>query len=210
MPNQARISTSSTAHNRISVETSWRTRRLAAILVSLWFGGILVVALAAPAAFRSVDAVMTAPPEVVAKTMQQIGPASMREILHYQVSEANRQLFDLWGWVQLTLGAVIFLMLLFLSTSGRATLGVSLAMLLLAALMHFLLIPRISEIGREMRAAMKAAPADALRRFQFLHLGFTAFELGVVVLGTVLLVLLLRSRGGFTTVRRDGFRAEAG
>jgi len=167
-------------------------------------GAILMVALAAPAAFRSVDGVMQAPPPATAKLIKEMGPSAVREILHYQVGEANRHMFETWGVVQLVLGVAVFLPLLFFSTVSRPVLGLSLGMLLLAALMEFLMIPRIVDAGRAIRAGISGQPSAAIERFRMLHLGFTAFELAVALLGAVLLVLLLRNRrtGGFA--RRSG------
>ncbi len=196
MANEQRIANHSAALNRITPESSSLTRRLAAIVISIWFGGILLVALAAPIAFRSVDKVLAAPPESVAKALKTLGPSLTREILRYQASESNRLLFDTWGWVQLGLAVAVVILLLFLSNVGRTSLGISLGMMLMAVLMNFLLIPRISEIGRQMQASMQTRPDDLVERFQLMHYGFTAFELAVVALGTILLVLLLRGRRG--------------
>jgi len=159
-----------------------------------------MVALAAPAAFRSVDEVLTAPPPTTAKLIKELGPTAVREVLQYQVGESNRLMFETWGIVQLSLGTLIFLLLLFFSSVGRPALGLSLGMLLMALLMQFIMIPRIVDTGREMRASMAARPAAVLGKFRMLHLGFTAFELAVVLLGTILLVLLLQAGAAATTV----------
>jgi hypothetical protein len=196
LANEHRIAKSPAALNRIAPESSSLTRRIAAIVISIWFGGILLVALAAPAAFRSVDSVLAAPPDSVAKAVKTLGPSLTREILRYQVSESNRLLFDVWGWLQLGLAVGVLILLLFLSNVGRTTLGISLGMTLMAALMNFLLIPGISDLGRRMQASMHARPDELAERFRLMHYGFTAFELAVVALGTVLLVLLLRGRSG--------------
>lgn len=202
MSSEPRTVTSSTALNRIAPESSSLTRRIAAVLVSMWLGGILMVALSAPATFRSVDGVLTSPPESVSKAVDTLGPTLTRQILHYQVSEANRMLFDAWGWVQLTLALGIVLLLLFFSNVGRMTLGLSLGMLFMAGLMNFLLIPRIAEAGRQLRASLQVQPAELAERFRLMHYGFTAFELTVVALGAMLLVLLLRGRSGIGQHRR--------
>lgn len=190
-------------HNQITRESSWLARRLAATLIGIWLGGILLVALSAPATFRSVDAVLAAPPPVVEKAVEQMGPRTVRDLLHYQVSEANRQVFETWGWVQLALGGLLFLLLLFLTTVGKTQVGLSLGMLLMAVLMNSLLIPRISEIGRQMSSRTQVQPGQLEERFRLLHTGFTTFELAVVMLGTILLVLLLRSRGAAALARRE-------
>ncbi len=174
------------------------TRRLVAVLVSIWFGGILLVALAAPASFRTVDPTLKSPPPAVEKVMKAVGPAAARDALRYQVSEVNRAMFNIWGWMQLGLGVVIFLLLLFMSTVGRLSLILALAMMLLSILMRFVLIPRISDITREIQTTGAAAAADKL---QLLHGGYSVFQLSVMVLGSILLVLLLRSRGTHRVVK---------
>lgn len=168
------------------------TRRFVAVLVSIWFGGILLVALAAPASFRTVDPALAAPPPAVAKVIKAVGPAATRDALRYQVSEVNRAMFETWGWVQLGLGAAVFLLLLFMSTVGRTALVISLAMMALAVVMRFVLIPRISDVTREVQSVSGPVTTDKL---QLLHGGYSVFQLSVVVLGSILLVLLLRSRG---------------
>lgn len=174
------------------------------MLTGAWLGAILMVALAAPAAFRSVDEVMSSPPPATAKMIKDLGPTAVREVLHYQVGEANRLMFETWGIVQMVLAGLIFLLLLFFSTVGRPALGLSLGMLLLALLMQFVMIPRIVESGRDMRASLSARPAAVMERFRMLHLGFTTFEMAVVLLGAILLILLLRNRRVGGTARRSG------
>jgi Domain of unknown function (DUF4149) len=196
LANEHRIASQSAALNRITPESSSLTRRIASILIGIWFGGILLVALAAPTAFRSVNSVLAAPPESVAKALKTLGPSLTRDILRYQASESNRLLFDTWGWVQLGLAVCVVILLLFLSNVGRPTLGLSIGMLLMAALMNFMLIPGISEIGRQMQASLNVRPDQLAERFRLMHYAFTAFELVVVALGTILLVLLLRGRRG--------------
>jgi len=197
MSNQARLARpSSTALNRVPHETSSLLRRAAAILIGIWFGGILLVALAAPASFRSVDSAFAAPPEVLSSAVKTLGPSTTRELLMYQVSEANRLLFETWGWVQSGLAVTVFIILLFGTTVGRPALAATVVQLLLALLMQFFMIPRISEIGRQMRARAGVTPQEMLDKFKILHLGFTAFELAVVITGSVLLVYLLRRPSG--------------
>ena len=188
--------------NRIAPETSWLTRRIAAIILSIWFGGILLVALSTPSALHSVNSVLTSPPESVAKAVKTLGPGLTREILYYQAGEANRVLLDVWGWAQLGFALAVVVLLLFLSNVGRAELGLSLGMMLLAVFMIFLLIPRIAQTGRLTPASAQAASADLAEKIRLMHYGFTAFELTVVALGSMLLVLLLRGRRSSNSSRR--------
>ncbi len=193
---EQQIGTPPSVLNRISPESSALVRRVTAVIIGIWFGGILLVALAAPATFRSVDSVLAAPPESVAKAVKTLGPGLTREILQFQIGEANRTLFAVWGWAQLGFGLTILILLLFMSNVGRPALGLSLAMMALAVLMNFVLIPGIADAGRGMRATLQTGPAGLAGRFRTMHIGFTVFELSVVALGSVLLFLLLRSRRG--------------
>ena len=189
----------SSTPGRLGQESSSLVRRLAAVLIGVWFGAILVVALGAPAAFHSVDGVLASPPPSVAKAVEALGPGPTRNILRYQVSEANRMLFEIWGWVQVGLGLTVVVLLLFLSNAGRSSLWLSVAMLAMAVMMNSLLIPRMEDTGRQMAFSVHATPAelaDRYQRFEWMHFGFSAFELIVVALGAILLVLLLRSRRG--------------
>ena len=86
----------------ISPEASWLVRRLVAVLVSAWLGGILMVALSAPAAFQSVDFSLKSPPPSMLKAVKLLGEPAVHEILRFQVGEANRLMFETWGTVQLS------------------------------------------------------------------------------------------------------------
>ncbi|MBL0159159.1 MAG: hypothetical protein IPP47_18900 [Bryobacterales bacterium] len=194
MSTESRAASQSASLNRIAPESSWLCRRVAAVLVGIWFGGILLVALAAPASLQSVDSVLTSPPQSITKAVKSLGPELTREILQFQAGEANRVMFLIWGWTQLALAGAVVILLLFLSNVGRTVLGLSFAMMLLAALIKFLVISRIAASGRLTQASVQIAPAELAERLRFMYYTFAAFELVVVVLGSVLLVLLLGGR----------------
>lgn len=203
MANQARVKSSKTAHNRISHQTSWVTRRITAVLLSMWLGGILLALLVAPAQYRSVDSTMVSPPPHIARAMKLVGQTAMRDVLQYQALESSRVVLEWWGLMQVALGLSVFLLLLFMSTAGRPALGLSLGMLLMALLQEFFLIPRISQIGQDMRLTAQSQIAEVSAKLRALHLGFTAFEMTVVLVGAVLLGLLLRNRPGFSGNRNS-------
>lgn len=193
----------SSAHERVSQETSWLARRFAAILLGIWLGGILVVSVATPAAFLSVDEVLTTPSAATAKALKLLGPATVRELLFHQVGETNRALFHFWGWTQMILAATVFILLLFFTTVRRPVLGLSVGMLLMSVLMNVFLIPRIGAIGGEMRAGTRLDPVEALEKFRLLHMGFALFEVAVALLIVILVALLLRARSKSTRMRRS-------
>lgn len=161
-----------------------------------------MAALAAPAAFSSVDVTLKFRTPAVNQAIKALGEGGVHDLLRYQVGEANRQIFELWGTLQVIYGAVVFFLLLFFSHVRRLGLGVSLAMLLLSAGMKWLLIPTIVETGRTLHTARGAQAEAAARNFRALHTAFSTFEAAVAVLGVLLLVLLLRRRHSGRTSRR--------
>ena len=181
---------------------SWLARRIAAMLLGIWLGGILMISVATPAAFLSVDDLLASPSATTGKALKLLGPVTVKELLFQQVGESNRSLFNFWGYTQLTLATLVFLLLLFFTTVRRPVLGLSLGMLLMALLMNVFLIPRIGAIGREIRAGTRVDPVEALEKFKLLHMGFTLFELAVALLGLILAALLLRARSKSTRMRR--------
>lgn len=148
-----------------------------------------MVSIAAPASFRTVERVMAERPEIVAATIEKLGPVTARDLLRYQVAEANRLMFSIWGWVQFFLSAALLLLLIFLSNAGRLSLICSGLMSAVAALANFVLIPRIVELARTNMKGVGSA-----ERFELMHAGFTTFQVAILVLGLTLLFSLFRRR----------------
>jgi hypothetical protein len=172
-------------------------RMFASAFVGLWLGGILLIALAIPVSFRSVGEAMSTPTPALAKAIKAVGPASAQQVLHEQISESNRGIFRVWGYIQIAFGAGLFLFLLFGTRIGRTGLAVGMIMLLLALAMGMILVPRIEAISRAVE--MYGPAGGDMEQFRWLHQGFTAFEFVVAGLGAVLFGLLARSG-------RDGSR----
>lgn len=175
-----------------AAHTDRLARRMLILLIGIWFGSMLVVVLAVPRSFQSVDLVMADPAPEISKAIREIGPIRARMVLHHQISESNRMLLQGWGWAQLGLGLLVFGIVLFGTKSGRVAIGLAGLMLLVAAVTQFLLIPRLHEISRATDFAPAMAGSPATDRFLVLHRGFVAFEAVIGVLGTVLLGLLFR------------------
>jgi len=189
------------SYSRITPEGSWLVRRVCAVLVSAWLGGIVLVSLGAPAVFRAGEVVLRHPAPPHASMLRQIPAEQMRDFLRYHAGEANNQMFAIWGTMQVVYGAALCVLLLFFTNVGKTRLGLAGAMLLLALFMKFYLIPAVAETSRLFRAG---GLADVGRRFQLLHGAFAAFEAASAILGLALLWLLL---GGS---RSAGRRRSAG
>jgi hypothetical protein len=164
-------------------------RRLAALLLGAWLGDSVFMDMVATQNFRSVDRLLAAPPAQVAERIQALGGHdAARVFLRYQVSEQNRWYFQTWERVQVALGAVLFLVLLFGAVPNRVTLLITLLMLAMVLLMHFFLTPEITRLGR----AADFAPAADRTRFWTFHGMYSAGELIKLGLGIVLAARLLR------------------
>ena len=177
--------------DRISRRTAARTRRAITFLLGLWCGGM---ALVAPASFRAANTVMKAAPPALQTVIEKTDAATAQALLRYQVGEVNRLMFGLWGWTQAAAALAVLLLLVFLSNAGRAAVGVSALMLLVAALMHFVLIPRIAMLTRTAGSAPGKTAGSSPEMFALLHGGFAVFQLALLGLIGVLLFLLFRSR----------------
>jgi len=188
-------------YSRITPEGSWLARRICAALLGSWLGGIALVSLTAPAAFRAGEAVLRHPPPAHAEVLKRAGQDAVRDLLRYHAGEANNQAFALWGTMQVAYAAAVTLVLLFFTDVGAWRLSLAAALLALALFQKLYLIPAIADASRQFRAG---GLAEAGRRFQLLHGSFAAFEMASALIGLALLVLLLR-RG--RSSRRSRVRA---
>lgn len=175
-------------YSRITPEASWVVRRICAVLVAAWLGGIALVSLGAPAVFHAAEIVVRHPAPALAAALERIPEGQLRDLLRYHAGEANNQVFALWGTMQVVYGAAVCLLLLFFSNVGRLRLSLAAAMLLMAAMMKLYLIPAIAETSRLFRST---GLGDAGQRFRLLHGAFAAFEIASAILGLALLWLLL-------------------
>lgn len=193
----------------VSDDSASFVRRLGAILIAGWLGAIVMVAVAAPAAFSSVDTSLRFRTPLVDQAVKYLGEPATHDLLRYQVGEANRRIFESFGLMQVVLGAAVFFMLLFFSHVRRLGLGIALLMMLMSAAINWLLIPRIVETGRTLHTAQAAQATVAQQQFRALHTGFSTFEATVAVLGVFLLVLLLRRRRGGRGSSRSSHRGDS-
>ncbi len=180
-------------YSRITPEGSWIARRICAVILAAWLGGILLVSLSAPAVFGAAEAVLRHPLPAHLDVLERIGPDAMADLLRYHAGEANNQVFALWGTMQVAYGAAVVLVLLFFTNVGKWRLILAASMLVLALFQRLILIPAIVDASRRYRAG---GWVEAGRRFQLLHGSFAAFEIASALLGLALLVLLLYTRSG--------------
>jgi hypothetical protein len=178
--------------DRIRDDDSRIVERLIVLVLAFWMGGLMMVTIAATGSFKAVEVSLDKPSAGVAKAMSKLGQDQTRDLLHYQSSEVNRQLFEVWGWLQLGLTGASLAALLFMTNVGKRALAISAGMAGLSALMTAIIIPGMIRIGREMRASPLGPSADMAQSFRTMHQAFGAFEAVAVILALWLMVGLLR------------------
>src|SRR5262245_28357154 len=94
-------------------------RRIVCLLLGIWFGGGIVMALYGARSFASVDRVMNQSNPVFSLQTRPIGRANTRMALRFQVAEENRYLFQNWEYLQLILGTFFFGYMLFGTVEGK-------------------------------------------------------------------------------------------
>jgi hypothetical protein len=105
------------------------------------------------------------------------GRDAARALLRYQASEQNRQYFSTWESVQVGLGLLLILVLIVAGRRDRVTLWLAALMLGVVLLMHFLLTPTITRLGRAMDFAPVGRPSGESTRFWIFHGVYSAVEL---------------------------------
>ncbi|MDX2154378.1 MAG: hypothetical protein SFV54_26795 [Bryobacteraceae bacterium] len=169
-------------------------RRVICLLIGAWIGASALVALSAVTSFRAVDLSMDRPSRLLTFEFDRHTTEGARGLFRYQAAEQNRLLFEAWGFVQVALAAIVFMMFLFATRSGRVPIFVSVGLLFLVGVMHFLVTPQISAAGRALDFVAATEMAPERSRLQSLHRIYGVME-------SVKLLTLL-GLAGWLTVRR--------
>ena len=173
--------------------TAWMVRRLASVWVAAWMGMILLVVALTVVALSSPETLRSSPPEGYSQAARLAGEPLIHELLRYQAAEISGDMLSVWGWIQLGMSALLFGVLLLLSTVGKVELGISLAMAADSVLLKFLLIPNMDQFSRQVTNVEVARRLAMLsERYQLAVTSFCVSQSVTLLLGCVLLVLLLR------------------
>jgi hypothetical protein len=170
-------------------------RRFACFVLGLWLGGGLFMDMVVTQNFLSVDRLLAKPAPPAAQQLDKLGPGDARVLLRHQVSEQNRWYFETWGMLEIPIGVVLLLILLFGSTEKNFSLLLALLMLLIAVVQRFALTPQMVILGRVIDWIPVDQPSSERSRFWMLHNAFVGLELLNWALGLFLTgKLLFRSR----------------
>jgi hypothetical protein len=157
-------------------------RRLTALLMGAWLGAGILADVAVTQNFQAVDRFLQTPGSVSASTaLNAAGRDKERFILRRNAGEENNWIFLNWERVELALGGLIFLLLLFGERPQKLLIALCAGMFLIVAAEHFYLTPVITELGRRVEDLPASDPES--RKFWMLHGFYAGFDILKMLLG---------------------------
>lgn len=160
-------------------------------LLGAWSCGTVFMWQTAIQNFSVAEAVASSDHEGLDAAVGDLTPDSLREVVRYQASEVNRLFFTGWAWVQLGLAALSFA-LAWVSRSGRASLVLIGAMLLITLGLAVYVVPETVRLGRLMDFAADGSQPQAESMFWMLHHTYTSVDMLKFAMGLVATVIACR------------------
>lgn len=157
-------------------------RRLSALLLGAWLGASILTDLAVTQNFQTVDRFLEAPGNAgTSAQLNAIGRARERIILRRNAGEENNWIFLNWERLEFAIGGGLFLLLLFGDRPQKSMLALSLLMLVIVAVEHFLLTPQITGLGR----IVDDLPATdrEYKKFWMLHGLYSGLDISKMLVG---------------------------
>jgi hypothetical protein len=167
------------------------TRRMACLLLGIWIGGSLLMALVALNGSRSVARILSDPNAALNLQIKTVGTGEARLLLEYQAARQSRLYFETWAVAQIVLGGVFFFFLLFATGEGKIPLFLALAMLAAVLGQQLLLMPGLSALGRPAGGQSLLSGDAALALSDG---GYWAIEIGKLAAALVLAFRLIHRR----------------
>lgn len=171
-------------------------RRLATFLLGAWLACSLFLVLVATRNLSASDRLVAAPPTSAATSVEILGETAAHTFLRIAASELNRYYFETWEWVQLGLGVVLLVTLVAASGGRRSGVLLCFLMLLTVIVMHFVLTPQVTRLGRLVDVLPPDQPSPDRQRLYSYNTAYSVVEAIKYLLGLMLLSSLLRRHGG--------------
>ena len=168
-----------------------RVAPLLLFLLGAWSCGTLFMWQTAIQNFAVAEAVASSAHEGLATAADGLVPGSLRTLVRYQASEVNRLFFSGWGWVQLGLATLSFL-LAWVCRCGRAVVMLVGAMLLITVALAAYVVPETVRLGRLMDFAAEGALPQVEDMFWTLHHAYTGMDMLKFAMGLVAAVIVCR------------------
>ncbi len=165
---------------------------LFAVLLGIWLAGTLLEWFIATQNFRTVDRVLSQGSQQLEEQSQPLSRDRLRVLFRHLASELNRYYFAAWGWAQLVLAAALLALLARLRITDSVSWLLVGGMLALVVVLHFIVTPRLVELGRSIDFIPRDPVPPEMGRFWKLHAAFTGLDAVKLVGGIVLLVRWIR------------------
>ena len=164
----------------------WQT--LAVAILGAWIMSTLCMWFAATRSFATVESVLKRDEPQFVQFAKPLGEEPTRVVLRYMASEINRSLFWGYGALQITLGAILFLLLWRQTPRNAVDVGVVATMLSLAVILTMVITPMLVSMGRSIDFLPRNPPPAVMPRFWALHGSFTGLDGVKLLAGTGLLM----------------------
>lgn len=123
-------------------------RRFVCLVLGMWFGGTVMIAVEASYAHRAPDRILAEPAVGALQHIHAMGREGAGEFMRYTSAEQIRWLRETWDSIQVVIATGVFFLLLFGSSEGKFGLLMAFGMLGLAVFDRFVLTPEIAALGR--------------------------------------------------------------
>jgi hypothetical protein len=170
------------------------TRRLAAYLLGAWILGILLMGYVGSQSFATVEKILNNPPGPVAKDIEDLGTDIARMMLRYEASELNRFMAQVWGVIQLGLGAALIITSVLTQHRSRFIIIASTVMVIFVVYQMFVIQPSLNALGRSFDFLPPGAAPRDREAFATQTIWFNTLEVLKVLFGLVLSGRLLFDR----------------
>ncbi len=165
---------------------------LFAVLLGIWLAGTLLEWFIATQNFRTVDRVLSQADQQLEEQSRPLSRDRLRVLFRHLASELNRYYFAAWGWAQMVLAAALLALLARLRITDSVSWLLVGGMLALVVGLHFIVTPRLVELGRSIDFVPRDPAPPEMGRFGRLHAAFTGLDFVKLVLGMVMLVRWVR------------------
>jgi hypothetical protein len=167
---------------------------MALAILGAWLGATVLMWVIASGSFRTVDRVLRAPDPQFKELTGSIGPGQTRSMLRYLASEINRTCFNAYGWGQIVLGMLLFIVLWRQAPHDIVALIVASIMLGLALVLTLIITPKIVVLGRMLDFVPRNPPPPGMAHFRTLHISFTGLDGAKFLAGLGLLLRWVAKR----------------
>jgi hypothetical protein len=144
--------------------------------------------------YQTVDRILNNPPGPVAKDMEDLGSDITRSLLRFEASEANRFLTEVWGVLQLGLGAAFLISCALTAHRSKFLILASASMIVMVALQMFYVSPIMTQLSRSFDFLPVTAALKDRENFQSYRVWYVVLEFLKLLFGVGLTVRLLFDR----------------